>query len=363
VVGISYVVDSGYEYESTFDPVLRESTLVNKFIPKAAVKQRMGRAGRTKPGICYHMYTKDEYAKFDDYKHAEITTGNIDNLVLKMLHYRTHGDAELNTGKLVDIFSSLIEPPAKKRVEATIRYLSDLEVLTKDGQISDLGLCVYRLNVDVPVALFLIACRKKNVDPSVAITLASIILIDPNYSGWFRKPARMVSDYQSQMKKYNALTARYTSDYAEVLALYKLYQDFREDKVKLWKRWLNIKHLVEVPRQAQQLKKNYEAMETKCMEVLTEPKPSSGGPIKWVKAELFEDQIVSCLYYGYRNQMALLKLKQKPIYKFEVKGVELIDVEPEAGNGISKFSSRILYFALSNILGERRFNGLVNLPE
>lgn len=349
VKGITYVVDSGYEYESTFDPVLRESTLANKFIPKAAVKQRMGRAGRTKPGICYHMYTRAEYEKFDDYKHAEITTGNIDGVLLKMMHYGKSVDEK----KVGDILSKLIEPPAKARVEATMKYLKELGVLAADGTLTETGLCVYRLNMDVPVALFLIGCKRHGVETAKALTLASIMLVDRSYQGWFRPPNRMLPDYRDQMKKYETLQSKYTSDVAELLALADLYEDFRAEKLARWKKWVNLKHLMEVPRSIRQIQKNYEAMEAKCTEALPAGKKLPAGAT-------YAQTIVECLRYGFGNQVAILKSKSSPVYKFEVRG-QIIETAPEEGNGLSEFNSHLIYFDLSNILGTRKINGLVNI--
>lgn len=350
VKGVTYVVDSGYEYESTFDPVTRESTLVNKLIPQAAAKQRMGRAGRTKPGICYHMYTKKEFDTMEKYKRAEISSSNIDGVLLKMLHYGATSGT-VNENKIVDILSQLIEPPAKKRVDATFKYLKELSVLSKDGAITPTGMCVYRLNVDIPVALFLVACRREKVDTQRALTLAAIMLVDKNYSGWFRAPSRLAPDYRDQMKKYDTLTSKYANIYGDVFALYDLYNDYRDDKLTRWRKWLNTKHLEEVRKNIRQTERYYTSMEEKCPEELPQKPP--GGVVCMKTAE---QTLTACLAYGYGNQRA----KRRSGNKFEVHG-DVIELEPEKGNGVPKFTDEILYFGLSNILGDKKLSGIVNL--
>jgi HrpA-like RNA helicase len=115
------------------------------------------------------MYTKAEFDSMEKYKHAEISTSNIDAVLLKMMHY---GMGRTTADKIIDILSNLIEPPAKPRVAATFKYLEELGVLTSDGKISPTGMCVYKLNVDIPVALFLVACRRENIDVARALTHA-----------------------------------------------------------------------------------------------------------------------------------------------------------------------------------------------
>ena len=59
--GIKFVIDSGFELKSSYDPDHRARRLDRKLITNAQAKQRMGRAGRTEPGVCYHLYTKNDF--------------------------------------------------------------------------------------------------------------------------------------------------------------------------------------------------------------------------------------------------------------------------------------------------------------
>ena len=50
--GLKYVIDTGYELNSSYDPETRARKLDREMTSQAQAKQRMGRAGRTEPGIC-----------------------------------------------------------------------------------------------------------------------------------------------------------------------------------------------------------------------------------------------------------------------------------------------------------------------
>lgn len=61
IPGIKYVVDSMLSKQMTFNPCAGMQALQVGPISKAQAVQRMGRAGRTGPGKCVRLCTKDAY--------------------------------------------------------------------------------------------------------------------------------------------------------------------------------------------------------------------------------------------------------------------------------------------------------------
>lgn len=55
---VVYVVDAGRVKENRRDEVNETPTLVECWVSRASAKQRRGRAGRVRPGISYHMYSR-----------------------------------------------------------------------------------------------------------------------------------------------------------------------------------------------------------------------------------------------------------------------------------------------------------------
>jgi pre-mRNA-splicing factor ATP-dependent RNA helicase DHX15/PRP43 len=61
--GIVYVVDPGFSKQKIYNPRIRVESLLVSPISKASAQQRAGRAGRTRPGKCFRLYTEADYVK------------------------------------------------------------------------------------------------------------------------------------------------------------------------------------------------------------------------------------------------------------------------------------------------------------
>nr|POE84241.1 putative pre-mrna-splicing factor atp-dependent rna helicase deah5 [Quercus suber] len=59
--GIYYVIDPGFAKQNVYNPKQGFDALVITPISQALAKQRAGRAGRTRPGKCYRLYTESAY--------------------------------------------------------------------------------------------------------------------------------------------------------------------------------------------------------------------------------------------------------------------------------------------------------------
>ena len=84
--GIVYVVDPGFSKQKVYNPRIRVESLLVSPISKASAQQRAGRAGRTKPGKCFRLYTeKDFMSELEEQTHPEILRSNLANTVLELV--------------------------------------------------------------------------------------------------------------------------------------------------------------------------------------------------------------------------------------------------------------------------------------
>jgi ATP-dependent RNA helicase DHX36 len=58
--------------EKDYDPHLKTSTLQPTWISQSSSKQRKGRAGRTKAGVCFHLFSSRRYLSMRPFIESEL---------------------------------------------------------------------------------------------------------------------------------------------------------------------------------------------------------------------------------------------------------------------------------------------------
>jgi len=85
--GIVYVVDPGFSKQKVYNPRIRVESLLVSPISKASAQQRAGRAGRTRPGKCFRLYTEKDFIKeLEEQTYPEILRSNLANTVLELVN-------------------------------------------------------------------------------------------------------------------------------------------------------------------------------------------------------------------------------------------------------------------------------------
>ena len=68
-----------------YNPRIRVESLLVSAISKASAQQRAGRAGRTRPGKCFRLYTEKAYqTEMQDNTYPEILRSNLGTVVLQL---------------------------------------------------------------------------------------------------------------------------------------------------------------------------------------------------------------------------------------------------------------------------------------
>ncbi|EEY17555.1 pre-mRNA-splicing factor ATP-dependent RNA helicase prp22 [Verticillium alfalfae VaMs.102] len=82
--GIVYVVDCGFVKLRTYDPDLGIDSLTTTPLSKASAMQRAGRAGRTRAGKCFRLYTEETWESLADANVPEIQRTNLAPFILQL---------------------------------------------------------------------------------------------------------------------------------------------------------------------------------------------------------------------------------------------------------------------------------------
>lgn len=85
VPGITTVIDSGLAKMTDFDHRTGIGNLTIRKISQAAAIQRTGRAGRIEPGICFRLYSKEDFHQREIFTRPEIKRSDLADVVLQMI--------------------------------------------------------------------------------------------------------------------------------------------------------------------------------------------------------------------------------------------------------------------------------------
>ena len=128
--GIYYVIDPGFVKVNAYDPKRSMDSLIVQPISRAQADQRAGRAGRTGPGVCYRLYTKNAYTK-------EMTANTMPEILRQNL---SHTILMLKAMGIEDILKfGFMDRPREDAILKALEELYILEALDEDGKLTDTG--------------------------------------------------------------------------------------------------------------------------------------------------------------------------------------------------------------------------------
>jgi HrpA-like RNA helicase len=230
VDGIKYVIDSGYELLSYYDPIKHGKVLEKGLITKAQAMQRMGRAGRTAPGICYHLYNKDDFE--NNMKKFPEPTIRVSNITAETLKLMNLPDVK-SIDNVLHILSSLIEPPRENYIKVALKTLKDLDMIT-DNKINKLGEFVANSQLEPEQAISIYYAYQLKCVKEVIAILIVIDNIKNNLNELFMLPSNILKD-KTDNNQLNALTNKFNEKknklkhkYGDHLTIIKIFSKFSE---------------------------------------------------------------------------------------------------------------------------------------
>ena len=233
ISNIKYVVDSGYELFSYYDPEKKSKVLEKKLISHASSRQRAGRCGRTMPGTCYHLYTKNDFDNvMEKFPLPAIKVSNIYGECLNLLALDTIGTTEM----LEEVLNDFIEPPNEKYVKESIMTLKQLGLI-ESNTISDLGKIISNLQLDPMQGLAVYYAYQLNCAKEVIAIISVIDAAKSNIGELFiTLPPKVEGGDNSQ---YDHMTKKITNakkelankygDHLSILNIFTKYTKLRKE--------------------------------------------------------------------------------------------------------------------------------------
>ncbi|EXJ58041.1 hypothetical protein A1O7_05464 [Cladophialophora yegresii CBS 114405] len=204
---VVYVVDTGKERNSLFDPSTLAKSLPYAWISKTSSIQRRGRAGRVRSGHYYALFTKERHDSFRPMNRPEIGESDLAEVALQFKAFSQHADVE-------DLLLDTLEPPSRPAVDNAIRQLQGLGALTGTGDITSLGRLLWQLGVHPALGkAILLGCLFGCLEP--------MLIIACHDAG-----SPLISNLELSMERVREVRKRYLPEYETDFAW--IIEAFRE---------------------------------------------------------------------------------------------------------------------------------------
>lgn len=203
---IRYVIDSGLARVMRYRPRLGIGRLGLEPISQAAAVQRAGRCGRVGPGVCYRLYSEEDFGKRPAQTDPEIRRSALATVLLRLLALGVREPERF----------PFLDPPHPKALREGLRELSELGALAADGRLSERGRRMAKLPVDARLAALVVAGERLGCLEETLILAAFLSLEDPR-----ERPF----EQRGEADRAHARWRVDGSDFAGILAL---WQDFEQ---------------------------------------------------------------------------------------------------------------------------------------
>lgn len=212
--GIVYVVDPGFSKQKVYNPRIRVESLLVSPISQASAKQRAGRAGRTRPGKCFRLYTERSFNR-DLAKETipEILRSNISSVILTL--------KKLGIDDLVHF--DFMDPPAPETLMRALELLNYLGALDDEGELTELGRQMCEFPLEPELCAMLLASVKLGCSHEI-LSIVSLLSI-PQVFMRPKDASRAADDAKAKFEHADG-------DHLTLLNAYHAYKQVGEEAAK-----------------------------------------------------------------------------------------------------------------------------------
>ncbi|KAJ6200439.1 P-loop containing nucleoside triphosphate hydrolase protein [Bipolaris maydis] len=206
--GIVFVVDTGYVKLRAYNADLGIENLAVVPVSKASATQRAGRAGRTRPGKCFRLYTEAVYEGLEEATFPELARSNLAPVILQLL----------NLGITNVVRFDYLSPPPSALITRALDLLYSLGALDTHARLTKpLGTRMAELPLEPMLARALL----KAAEPEFGclnemLTIAAMMTLQGN---------TFVS-HDGGKKQLDAARRRFAVEEGDHLTLYNVYEAF-----------------------------------------------------------------------------------------------------------------------------------------
>ncbi|MEE6469896.1 hypothetical protein FKM82_008809 [Ascaphus truei] len=238
IAGIKYVVDTGMVKAKKYNPESSLEVLAVQRVSKAQAWQRTGRAGREDSGICYRLYTEDEFEKLEKMTVPEIQRCNLVSVMLQLLVLRVPNVLTFD----------FMSKPSPDSIRAAIQQLDLLgAVERKEDQIilTPLGRKMAAFPLEPKFSKTILLSPKFHCTEEI-LTIVSLLSVD---SVLHNPPAKR-DEVQAVRKKFISSEG----DHITLLNIYRAFKNLGKNKEWCRENFINGRNMMLVSEVRSQLR-------------------------------------------------------------------------------------------------------------
>lgn len=211
IPGIAYVIDSGVARVSRWNPNRQIQRLQVEKVSQASARQRKGRCGRVREGVCIRLYSEEDYEERAEFTDPEIRRSSLAGVILQM---KCLGFPEVDEFPFLDV-------PSSKQVSEGYRTLREIGALNDEDRLSPMGRRISKIPVDPRLARMLIEATERACTAEMLVIVSGLSAMDVR-----ERPA----DCQKEADAAHAKWDDEESDFRSMLHLWKDLLEYREGK-------------------------------------------------------------------------------------------------------------------------------------
>ncbi|GAB1609530.1 putative pre-mRNA-splicing factor ATP-dependent RNA helicase PRP1 [Argonauta hians] len=233
--GVVFVIDPGFAKQKVYNPRIRVESLLVTAISKASAQQRAGRAGRTRPGKCFRLYTEKAYKnEMQENTYPEILRSNLGSVVLQL--------KKLGIDDLVHF--DFMDPPAPETLMRALELLNYLAALDDDGELTELGSMMAEFPLDPQLAKMVIASCDCNCSNEI-LSITAMLSVPQ----CFVRPMEMKKAADEAKMRF----AHIDGDHLTLLNVYHAFKQNHEDPQWSYDNFVNFRSMKSADNVRQQL--------------------------------------------------------------------------------------------------------------
>jgi pre-mRNA-splicing factor ATP-dependent RNA helicase DHX15/PRP43 len=337
--GLLYVIDTGLELVNYFDPNTSSQIIKKVYTTQSQIIQRIGRVGRTMPGIAYHLYTEEQFKNFTQFPQPSILTSDITQNILELMKF-------YNIKQLQEFLNDLITIPSQIQINYSILKLQFCNCIgfinDDEGIITSVGKAILKLrNLDIISAYAILISKYLNCQDDIIIIMA-IINTDNSLDKLF--------DY-IKLKKFRKYIHPYSytnSDHLTILNIYKIL--YKNNKTN----YLDLSIFKNIDKR---IKSIY-----KCLEYFNDSHYEYLNKYKLIDIEPFENNDYNILYVLYKAYNFNLIKNNKTINL--INNIEAkLEFNKATVNNIDNNDNYFICNNIINIFGKQLFTCCTEIPK